>query len=319
MAIISIIVPIYNTSAYIERCAVSLFEQTFEDLEYLFIDDGSTDNSIELITNIIKQYPHRESQVRIVCNGRNVGITETRKRGLALATGEYVGWVDSDDWAELDMFESLYLASEMGTKDVVVCDYIKETVSGPQEFHHSLAKIPRKCLERINNLAAMPHSLWCQIIKRSLFPHEEIGKLKPSNWGEDLFLVIMAYLTASSLAHVRKCLYHYNRMNVMSVSRQASIPVEYWRMQLGNVNLVCGLLCDYMGNRANTAIHHMQFVTKNRYKCCFENERQYFNQWKECHRSILAFDDMPWRIRMKLAIIYSSYWTYSFYHRNLHA
>lgn len=98
---ISVIIPVYGVERYIEQCACSLFEQTMQDgIEFIFVDDCSPDKSIEILENVLREYPHREQQVKIIRHTENQGLGGARKTGMEYATGEYIIHCDSDDWVE---------------------------------------------------------------------------------------------------------------------------------------------------------------------------------------------------------------------------
>ena len=103
MAAVSVLIPVYNTEAYLRKCLDSITNQTLQDLEIICVDDGSTDGSAD----ILREYRRRDSRIRIVTK-RNGGLPSARNAGLDAASGEYVGFVDSDDWIEPDMFRRLY-------------------------------------------------------------------------------------------------------------------------------------------------------------------------------------------------------------------
>ena len=102
---VSIIIPVYGVEKYIERCARSLFEQTLDDIEYLFIDDCTPDKSVEILKRVLEEYPHRKSQVVIHRMEQNSGQAKVREWGMQNATGEYVIHCDSDDWVDIHMYE----------------------------------------------------------------------------------------------------------------------------------------------------------------------------------------------------------------------
>jgi glycosyltransferase involved in cell wall biosynthesis len=102
---ISVIIPIYNSAKYLERCVVSLFIQTLADIEYIFVDDCSNDNSIGILYKTICCYPSRQNQVKIIQLHKNVGAAKARSIGLKIATGEYITYCDSDDWLSENMYE----------------------------------------------------------------------------------------------------------------------------------------------------------------------------------------------------------------------
>ena len=119
---VSVIIPIYNVEKYIERCVRSLFEQTLDDIEYIFVNDCTQDKSIEILTSIIKEYPQRIPSIRILNHTTNQGLTKTRNTGLAVATGDYIAHCDSDDWVDLDMYRQLYVQAEETKSDIVYSD-----------------------------------------------------------------------------------------------------------------------------------------------------------------------------------------------------
>ena len=115
---ISILVPAFNVESYIKDCLNSLIHQTFTDFEVIVVDDGSTDNT----GNIIDEYAEKYEKVHVY-HQKNKGVVKTRSRLMSLATGNYVGWVDADDFVDVQMFEKLYLQAKSEDADVVICNY----------------------------------------------------------------------------------------------------------------------------------------------------------------------------------------------------
>lgn len=101
---VSIIIPVYNTEKYIERCIESALNQTLKDIEIIVINDGSTDNSKQIINN----YKSKDNRIRTVHFNTNHGVSIARNLGINLAKGEFVGFIDSDDYVDLKYFEELY-------------------------------------------------------------------------------------------------------------------------------------------------------------------------------------------------------------------
>ncbi len=119
---VSVIVPIYNVKKYLERCLKSLINQTLKDIEIILVDDGSTDGS----GSTAKLFAELHSEKVIYLKKKNGGLSDARNYGLTFATGEYVGFIDSDDYVEPDMFEKLYCSSENGGKKIIECNFIWE-------------------------------------------------------------------------------------------------------------------------------------------------------------------------------------------------
>lgn len=124
--LISIIVPVYNVAEFLPQCLDSLVGQTYEDIEILAIDDGSTDES----GRILDEYAARDSRVRAV-HIANGGVSNARNVGLDMARGDFVGFVDSDDWVDTDMYAQL-AAAMTGDVDVVCGEYVRERATGPE-------------------------------------------------------------------------------------------------------------------------------------------------------------------------------------------
>lgn len=120
---ISVIVPMYNVEKYITKCAQSLFEQTLDNIEYIFVDDGSTDSTITVLKNILERYPNKKNCVRIVQHDKNKGVSSARNTGLKYAQGAYIYYCDADDYLERNMLEQLYNTANRTDADMVWCDF----------------------------------------------------------------------------------------------------------------------------------------------------------------------------------------------------
>ena len=120
---VSIIVPIYNVEKYIERCIRSLFEQTMDDVEYIFVDDCTPDQSMAILRHLMEEYEFRNLNIKIISHEHNKGLPSARNTGLAAATGDYIFHCDSDDWMEKDAMEKMYQAAQANQADIVWCDW----------------------------------------------------------------------------------------------------------------------------------------------------------------------------------------------------
>lgn len=124
---VSVIIPVYGVEKYIERCARSLFEQTLDDIEYIFVDDCTPDNSIEVLKTIVEEYRLRLAEekkvVRIESMPTNSGLPAVRRHGIQLANGDYFIHCDSDDWVDVDMYRQMYEKAVEEKADCIVCNY----------------------------------------------------------------------------------------------------------------------------------------------------------------------------------------------------
>lgn len=121
MAKVSVIVPVYNVEKYLKRCLDSLINQTLSDINIICINDGSKDSSLQ----ILEQYAQKDSRI-VIYNQQNSGLSVARNTGLEHASGEYIGFVDSDDWVDLDFYEKLYNSAKNNNADIAVADFIRE-------------------------------------------------------------------------------------------------------------------------------------------------------------------------------------------------
>ena len=119
---VSVIVPVYNTEKYLRRCLDSLFNQTIEDIEIIVINDCSPDNSKEILKEYEKKY---KDKIKVFHNKTNKGIGYNRNYGIKKATGEYIGFVDSDDWVNETMYDKLYKKAKTDKLDLVLCNFHK--------------------------------------------------------------------------------------------------------------------------------------------------------------------------------------------------
>lgn len=118
---LSIIVPVYNTEKYLQDCIESVLAQIFTDFELILVDDGSTDKS----GSVCDEYSLSDVRIRVI-HQKNVGVTAARKRGAEAAVGEYISFIDSDDWIEPNMYRDMLMKADMYNADMVLCDMIAE-------------------------------------------------------------------------------------------------------------------------------------------------------------------------------------------------
>jgi len=123
---VSVIIPVFNAQDYLERCLDSVLKQTLKEIQVICIDDCSSDNSFE----ILKNYAVKDSRIECFKNEKNIGQGLTRNRGLDLAQGEFVAFVDCDDWIEPEMYEILYSKNEIGNFDLICCNLVSNFPNG---------------------------------------------------------------------------------------------------------------------------------------------------------------------------------------------
>lgn len=239
---VSILVPVHNVEKFIEKCARSLFEQTYENLEYVFVDDCSPDKSMDVLERVVDEYPTRKSQIKVVRNAVNKGASESKNIAVANATGEFVSFVDSDDWLELDAIESLMREQICTNADVVwgkAMMHTKNEIIELQEPNYGSKHEWLLCYSRFTTGLVMTNSK--RIIRRELFVNHGIRSAEGLNYSEDKLLMSQVAYYAQSFSTIDKVVYHYNRMNPnQATAKQLGciFNVDVFRQEYGSLNLI---------------------------------------------------------------------------------
>ena len=208
MPLVSVIIPIFNSENFIARCAESLFQQSLKDIEYIFIDDASTDHSIEILESVIECHPDISSKTIIIREEENRGQAAAFRKALDVAKGKYVIKCDSDDTIEASMYEDMYSFANSNGFDVVICDMMFIYPDGKK--HQFLGRI--NGTDDIKSILGnrIPTSLCNRLVKRNLFFAQ--GFRYPSaNMCEDfVYSLQLAYYSQSS-GYIAKPYYSYYR------------------------------------------------------------------------------------------------------------
>ena len=219
---VSILVPIYGVERFIERCAVSLFEQTYQNIEYVFVNDCTKDNSISVLEEVIGRYPQRKSCVKIINHEHNKGLAGARNTAIDNATGDFVMHVDSDDYVTKDIVSKAVSKQKEKDADIVVIDFIKAYPSFSQIVHYSsFPDVEEYCLTVLarNN----SNSIWAKLIRRSLYVDNGIKCKQGCNQGEDYQVVPILLYYAKKIVNLTEPLYYYDCSNEGAYSNSFTI------------------------------------------------------------------------------------------------
>jgi glycosyltransferase involved in cell wall biosynthesis len=158
---VSILVPVYGVEKYIERCARSLFGQTYEDLEFVFVDDCSPDRSIAILRQVMERYPKRRSQIKIIHHQVNEGVAAARKTAITHASGDFLMFVDADDYISLEATSLLVNIQKTSAADIVSGDVLAFNAKTKKEISTPRIKSPHDLLLLLLRWKAIP-SLWAR-------------------------------------------------------------------------------------------------------------------------------------------------------------
>ncbi len=210
---VSIIIPVYGVEQYIERCARSLFEQTYDNIEYVFVDDCSQDRSVEVLKTVIEDYPARKGNVKIIRHDVNRWLSAARNTGLKNSSGDYVYFVDSDDYIHCRTIELLVQVSTTEQADIVVGNYLFTNSSDEDTFRsletNAVQTVPVETV--VFEMLAFTDLKWCtawnKLYKRSLI--EGVLFTEEAYSIEDQDFNIRVYQKIEKVIFVSQCLYFY--------------------------------------------------------------------------------------------------------------
>ena len=214
---VSIIVPVYNVEKYLRKCIDSLINQTLNDIEIICINDGSTDKSLK----ILKEYKNKDSRI-ILLNQENSGQSVARNRGIEIAKGEYLGFVDPDDWIDLDYYEKLYNAASTNDTDIAVggiirvtgikkkkfLNFEKETLTDNTKLKFELCDVPEKSY------------IWNKIYKTQKLKEINL-KFEEGRIFEDCIFTPQALFFLGKMVTVPNTYYYYLRRNNSTVKQRS--------------------------------------------------------------------------------------------------
>ena len=224
---VSVLVPVYGVEKYIERCAESLFGQSYENIEFIFVDDCSPDNSMKVLCSVIERFSNRKNQVKIIRHKKNRGLAAARNTAVAAAHGLFLMHVDSDDWLEKNAVEKCVALQQENNADIVSfgCwrEYKDKTiVQCPPKFYSSkdmcLSLIKKKRGKKYINVG-----IWGRLVRRTLYIDNNIEVEEGVNMAEDYQVITKLAYYASNIFVLDKPLLHYNLQNSNSYVNTISL------------------------------------------------------------------------------------------------
>ena len=301
---VSVIIPVYNVEPYIERCSNALFSQTLDDMEFIFVDDCSPDNSAAIIHSVLERYPSRKGRVSVLSHDRNMGLAAARTTGIRAASGDYIIHCDSDDWPAADMYERMYERAVETGADVVLCNY---WLNG-KEVRHRYGRTPQQCLKNIYRKHSHYLHQWSKLVRRSLVEEHDIVPYEGIEFGEDFNCTVRVLYWAKSISVIEEPLYHYC-VRENSLSTSASVVHDFGARRK-QVAKVCEFFEQQNDRRYDTLCNYLKFQLKFEFRSSFADDREWFEFYRECHRDILKFDENSLKNRL---VLYSALRNYTMY------
>lgn len=236
---VSIIVPVYNVEKYLRQCLDSICGQTYRNIEIILVDDGSTDGCY----GICEEYKKKDRRVKVL-HKKNGGAVRARKDGLTIASGQYLAYIDSDDWIEADMIEKLYNTMEREQVDVVMCGRYEDTENSSRKVFHGIGEGRYNKTELLENVYprmivngsffewGLFPGMWDKLFRRECLEPFQISVDDRLTMGDDAACVYPCLLNADSIYILHECLYHYCQTPLSMVKKTSDIQVERERFRI---------------------------------------------------------------------------------------
>ena len=218
---ISLVIPVYGVEQYIAEFASSVFSQNYPYVQFVFVNDGTKDNSIKVLKNLIEEKFQSLKEKILIVDKENGGLPAARKTGLEYVTGDYVYHVDPDDWISPGSLEAIAAKAEETDADIIFFNYVKEYENRRSIKKERAYDISEKSLYIRNMYNHRAYGTLCnKCVKRTLY--EDGGIFHPRYaYAEDCYLTVQLVSKASSLAYLDMDVYHYRKNNPHSITRHA--------------------------------------------------------------------------------------------------
>lgn len=299
---VSVIVPIYNVEKFITRCVETLMEQTLQEVEFIFVNDATPDNSWNVLNDVLKKYPARCSDVILLEHDVNKGLPAARNTGLGIAHGEYIFHCDSDDFVEHDMLECLYNKAVEEGADIVWCDWFLS-------FEKSERYMRQPCFtSAIDALKAMlgggmKYNVWNKLVRRSLYVENDISFPSGYGMGEDMTMMLF-FAHASKVVYLPKAFYHYVKLNTDAFSQTYS---DKHLLELKhNVSVIERKLIKECGDSLSKEIAFLKLEAK--FPFLLSGDKQKMRKWKEWYPEANTYILNNHNISMRSRIIQWCAW-----------
>ena len=306
---VSVIIPIYGVEKYIERCAVSLFEQTLDDTEYIFVDDCTPDKSMEILGSIIEKYRLRlvdeKKTVRIEQMPTNSGLAAVRRHGIQLATGDYIFHCDSDDWVDTNMYRAMYEKAIEDRADMVICNYFRSdgiTHRGAVGF---ISTDKEQFIKEMLYLRSS-WSVCNKLAKRELYHPNFV--YPTGAMAEDMLISTQLALLANRISFLQNNLYYYFN-NPTSIVNTTSFEAGMRKFKQGtdNAALLASVILNNPAYREfKSPLFYAMHYEKNLllpFLCVDEAKKIFYQTFKGIEAKVIMNSNVSIRDRLRCILI----------------
>ena len=315
--LVTYIIPIYNVSDYIVKSVRSLLEQSYSNIEYIFINDCSLDDSEIKLRRTIEEFPERCDNIKIITNKQNLGSATSRNIGLDTAKGEYVMFADSDDWIFMDYVESMVRQIDSGSYDIVYCDYFESYNNHDNRINQAYGQDNIECIRAM--LGRGMHGSTCnKIYRRSFLLASKQRFIDGADLFEDVSWNIRLFACTTQISYLSQAFYHYVQYNNNSIIKSMSSTEKKRNRALQRIENV-RVACDYLLSLGFSAhlgreINEWKLMAKN--DLIDEKDRSSLQSWietfPEADSAIISCNKITWNYKLLLlSLHYKRIWLYN--------
>lgn len=304
MPSVSVIIPVYNVEPYVARCARSIFEQTLEDLEIIFVDDCTPDQSIGIIKEVLSEYPNRKEQVHFIRSPRNGGLAKARVLGLKISQGDYIIHCDSDDAVAPETYRLMRDKAVKEDLDIVICDFLIIDMNNQMKVQSQKSEPGREVADVLSG--KVWGTVWSRMVKRELY--EGVIIPKRDMWEDVVFSVYATSLTRR-IGHIDRPLYYYYQRST-SISMLKGLAYSVQRSDSISENV--SILLDYLSGMPDinvTPTDVLLFKYRARGPLTpYVHIKEYYLKWRntfpELDSVLLKTKGIPWDTKFWFILIH---------------
>ena len=315
--LVSYIIPIYNVSGYIEKSVGSLLEQSYSNIEYIFINDCSSDDSEIKLRRIIEEFPERRNKIKVITNEQNLGSATTRNIGLDMSRGKYVMFADSDDWISCDYVESMVHKIESGDGDIVYCDYFESYDNNEKLITQNYGIDNIECIRSM--LGGGLHGSTCnKIYRRSFILKSKQRFVAGADLFEDVSWNIRLFACTTQISYLSQAFYHYVQYNNNSIIKSMSSTEKKRNRALQRIENV-RVACDYLialgfEEKLSKEMKEWKLMAKNDLIDDKDDSslQSWINTFPEADAAIIKCKKITWNYKLLLLLLhYKFFWIYN--------
>ncbi len=315
--LVTYIIPIYNVSDYIVKSVRSLLEQSYSNIEYIFINDCSSDDSEIKLRRTIEEFPERCDNIKIITNKQNLGSATSRNIGLDTAKGEYVMFADSDDWIFMDYVESMVRQIDSGSYDIVYCDYFESYNNHDNRISQAYGQDNIECIRAM--LGRGMHGSTCnKIYRKSFLLASKQRFIDGADLFEDVSWNIRLFACTTKISYIPKAFYHYVQYNSNSIIKSMASSEKKRSRAMQRIENV-RVACDYLialgfEEKLSKEMKEWKLMAKN--DLIDEEDDSSLRSWiktfPEADTAIIKCNKITWNYKFLLLLLhYKLLWVYN--------